>query len=162
MVLVLILVVRLPGQIPGKIFLIFMRACTMQTLSATLCNTCNHCMIDRFFFCGARSAPEKIKVLAFFPTCQVRASRFYRVTCSSSSSSSSDLLRLLPTANSRSRWALPGLNRKLQISVGTRRSGRLWSGPGPRAQEAVEWPWTGAAYRPQDTMEWPWTRTHVR
>ena len=93
------------------------------------------------FFLWCSGLPWKIKVLAFFPTCQVRASRFYRVTCSSSSSSSSsDLLRLLPTANSRSRWALPGLNRKLQISVGTLRSGRLWSGPGPRAQEAVEWP----------------------
>ena len=56
-----------------------------------------------------------------FPTWQVRVSRFIRVT-------SSFLLLLLPAANSRSQWALPGLIRELQMSVGT-------AGPHPPAPD---------------------------
>ena len=65
---------------------------------------------------------------SFFPTCQVRVSRFYQ---------SCFLLLLLPlllqqprisTASSGSQWALPGLNR--QISVGT-------AGPHQRAPDVT-------------------------
>ena len=75
------------------------------------------------------SAPGWLVDSLFFPTCQLRVSRFYQ-SC----------LLLLPfllpssflpriaTASSRSQWALPDLNRELQISVGT-------AGPRPRAPD---------------------------
>ena len=59
------------------------------------------------------------EAFTFLPTCQVRAVRFYQ--------SSSPLLLLLlllllaskGTASGRSQWALPDLNCKCQIAVGT-------------------------------------------
>ena len=78
------------------------------------------------------SAPGWLVDSLFFPTCQLRVSRFYQ-SC----------LVLLPfllpssflpriaTASSRSQWALPDLNRELQISVGT-------AGPRPPAPDLSE------------------------
>ena len=78
------------------------------------------------------SAPGWLVDSLFFPTCQLRVSRFYQ-SC----------LLLLPfllpssflpriaTASSRSQWALPDLNRELQISVGT-------AGPRPPAPDLSE------------------------
>ena len=69
---------------------------------------------------SGKAAPKKSWNLHVFPTCQRRSldSRFIRV-----------LLLFLLNRDSRSQWALPDLNRELQISVGT-------SGPQPRAPDA--------------------------
>ena len=68
--------------------------------------------------------------LYFFPTCQVRVSRFYQScmppTSAFTSSSSTSVASTSSTANSRSQWALPGLNRERKSSVGT-------AGPQPPA-----------------------------
>ena len=68
--------------------------------------------------------------LYFFPTCQVRVSRFYQScmppTSAFTSSSSTSVASTSSTASSRSQWALPGLNRERKSSVGT-------AGPQPRA-----------------------------
>ena len=68
--------------------------------------------------------------LYFFPTCQVRVSRFYQScmppTSAFISSSSTSAASTSSTASSRSQWALPGLNRERKSSVGT-------AGPQPRA-----------------------------
>ena len=68
--------------------------------------------------------------ISLFPTCQVGVSRFYQSEVHPASR------RFLPsstsafsTVSSRSQWALPDLNRELQISVGT-------AGPQARAMSA--------------------------
>ena len=73
----------------------------------------------------------------FFPTCQVRVVRFYQSCSPPPSPPPPSPLRPPPrspdpsghsrtsTANSRSQWALPDLNRDFQIAVGT-------AGPQPR------------------------------
>ena len=58
---------------------------------------------------GVGSQRNKQNKNCFSPTCQVRASRFYQRY----------LLLLLAAASSRSQWALPDLNRELEITVGT-------------------------------------------
>ena len=90
------------------------------------------------------SFPRKIFAI-FFPTCQVRVVRFY-VCCPSSFSFLpsfflADILavlfarcRQMSTWTSRLQWAAPGLNRELQIAVGSAgpqpgSSGADWATP---------------------------------
>ena len=71
--------------------------------------------------------------IVFFPTYQVRVSRFYKrcIPSSSSSSLSFSSSSSSSTASCRQQWALPDLNRELQISVGTAGPQPLPT-PGPR------------------------------
>ena len=96
---------------------------------------------DFHIFQRGRSTTNQIlscrnHVFPLFPTCQVRVVRFYQ-SCSPPpprhppppprSPDPSGHCRT-STASSRSQWALPDLNRELQIPVGT-------AGPQPRAPD---------------------------
>ena len=67
--------------------------------------------------------PGKHILKHLFPTCHVKVSKFYQSfvppIASSSSSFTSSSSTPPSTTSSRSQWALPGLNRERQISVGT-------------------------------------------
>ena len=67
--------------------------------------------------------PGKHILKHVFPTCHVKASKFYQscmppIASSSSSSFTSSSSTPPSATSSRSQWALPGLNRERQISVG--------------------------------------------
>ena len=69
--------------------------------------------------------PGKHILKHLFPACHVKVSKLYQscmppIASSSSSSSFTSSSSAPPsTTSSRSQWALPGLNRERQISVGT-------------------------------------------
>ena len=79
--------------------------------------------------------PGKHILKHVFPTCHVKASKFYQscmppIASSSSSSFTSSSSTPPSATSSRSQWALPGLNRERQISVGT---------AGPQATARSQW-----------------------
>ena len=69
------------------------------------------------------SNPLSVCLCVFFPTCQVRVSRFYQ-SCFCLLLPPSPPAVMPSTASSRAQWALPDLNGERQMSVGTARPQR--------------------------------------